>query len=225
VRRAVHDVVRSSGRWTGTVVSGSVAAFAAERLVVDPLGSLSSMTWILPVLLPLGGIGYLLAGLVFRRLRPVDSREIAPPSWVYSAIVGVGIGAAGLLLANVITFAGQLIGLEGEEQALVLELSRGGPLAVGTLVLLAVTVAPVGEELFFRGHVFRYLSVRAGTGIAYLASTVIFAVVHLNPSAFPAYLVAGGVLAWTYRRWRCLRIPMIAHATWNAISVGFLLLV
>jgi hypothetical protein len=222
--RTVTAVVRASSLWTGSVSSGAVWGFIVERAVSDPGDALSAATGLLPLFLALGGVSYIVAGAAFRRWRPVEGYEATPPPWCTSLALGITLGSGGLALAYTVTFIVRWLGLEVREQNAILELAQGTPLGMAALAFGAVALAPLGEELFFRGHVFRYLAANADSTVAYVVSALIFALMHLNPSGIPAYLVAGFVLAWAYQRWRSLRVPMIAHATWNTIGVAVLLL-
>ena len=55
-------------------------------------------------------------------------------------------------------------------------------LAKAFLVLLAVVIAPISEELFFRGVLFRTVRDRHGFWPAALASAIPFGLVHYVPS-------------------------------------------
>jgi membrane protease YdiL (CAAX protease family) len=55
-------------------------------------------------------------------------------------------------------------------------------LAAGALVLLAAVIAPISEEFFFRGVLFRTVRDRHGFWPAALASAIPFGLVHYVPS-------------------------------------------
>jgi hypothetical protein len=50
---------------------------------------------------------------------------------------------------------------------------------------------------------------------AVLASSVIFAAVHLAPKDFPQLLGLGLVLGFSYVRTRNLLTPLLVHSLWN----------
>ena len=95
-----------------------------------------------------------------------------------------------------------------------------------TLMLLTtVVLAPITEECFFRGLLFRGLYDRSPAA-AWVASVGLFSVVHVaafigrySPLAllasFIAYLPAGVVLCVTYRRSGGIIAPILAHAMLN----------
>ena len=92
-------------------------------------------------------------------------------------------------------------------------------LAVVTF-LLVVVVAPVVEEVFFRGFLFRALAQRLGFWVAATASAALFSVAHLDVAlAGPAFL-SGVVFAWVYWRAGSLWPAVLAHTSQNAIAFG-----
>jgi membrane protease YdiL (CAAX protease family) len=90
-------------------------------------------------------------------------------------------------------------------------------------VLATVVVAPVAEELFFRGVAFSAWSREYGVGRALLLSALLFAIIHASLVAFLPIFTLGLILALLYRRTGSLPASMALHATFNAISVGLAL--
>ena len=91
------------------------------------------------------------------------------------------------------------------------------------LAILAVAVAPIAEELFFRAFVFGGLAGRWGPWWAAGISALLFMAAHLEPLSFPPLFVLGLLLAWLYHRTRALWAPMLVHFANNSIAVGGLL--
>lgn len=89
--------------------------------------------------------------------------------------------------------------------------------------LLAVAVAPVSEELLFRGVVFSALS-RYGILLAAFASGLLFALPHLDPGSILPFTLVGAALAWVYYRHRSLVAAIHFHVLFNAVSYVLLLL-
>jgi CAAX protease family protein len=91
------------------------------------------------------------------------------------------------------------------------------PLTRTALALLAATVAPLCEEAAFRGFLLTALRTRHPVRHAIALSTVLFAVMHLDPVRLPALLVLGAVFGWLAWRSGSLWPPILAHATNNAL--------
>lgn len=98
------------------------------------------------------------------------------------------------------------------------------PHGIGLLVLaLLVTAvaAPVCEELFFRGMLFRLLEERTFLWVAVAISAVAFGLAHASPAInlalLPTFMYMGAVLALVYVRTGWLTNSMLLHGLNNAI--------
>ena len=92
------------------------------------------------------------------------------------------------------------------------------------LALLVVCVAPVVEELVFRGVLLSGLARRMHVGWAIVASAVIFGCVHLPDFKFawypvPALVLVGLAAGWLRVRSRSLWPSITLHATNNFVAV------
>jgi membrane protease YdiL (CAAX protease family) len=87
------------------------------------------------------------------------------------------------------------------------------------LVALAVPIAllaPVVEELLFRGLLYRYLRGRLGVVVAVVLSALIFGALHV---VIPPLVVMGIVLAIIAQRTGSIWPGIVVHATNNALVV------
>jgi len=98
------------------------------------------------------------------------------------------------------------------------------------LGVMSVLIAPLLEEWFFRGVLFRALGqafgARAGvlgTGLAVVVSAVLFALAHGEPLQFAGLALLGIVLAVLVVRTRRLVPSVITHASFNAVAFTALL--
>jgi membrane protease YdiL (CAAX protease family) len=95
----------------------------------------------------------------------------------------------------------------------------------GNFILAAIAmaiVAPVAEEVLFRGLIFRRLRSIIGSKNGFLISagisSVIFGLVHMNVlQGLYAFLI-GMFLCYVYEKTRNLVAPMLAHALANAVA-------
>jgi membrane protease YdiL (CAAX protease family) len=90
-------------------------------------------------------------------------------------------------------------------------------LAMAMAGVLAVIAAPLAEEIFFRGYLFRGL-LKWGWVPAAAISGLIFSAAHLSIGALIPFFVIGFLLAWLY--WRSGRIwdAIIFHLLFNLTS-------
>ncbi len=96
--------------------------------------------------------------------------------------------------------------------------------AVNLLLLgMAVVVAPVSEELFFRGVLLPALVRRMGLGAGVFLSSALFAAIHLHlPSFLPLLTLASGfALAYVYTG--SLWVPICMHSLFNGLNIALLM--
>jgi membrane protease YdiL (CAAX protease family) len=93
-------------------------------------------------------------------------------------------------------------------------------------IVLAVFVAPVAEELYFRGILFRSVRDRHGFWLGAIASGLIFGAVHYVPAPWQDFMLlqsimvfTGIALAWIYERRGNLVANIAAHMAFNAVGV------
>ena len=79
----------------------------------------------------------------------------------------------------------------------------------------AVVMAPLAEELLFRGFLFGFLRSRFGAPIALASTSALFALFHPQPEVFLPIFLVGAVLNWIYIRTGSLAHPIIFHALFN----------
>jgi len=86
-------------------------------------------------------------------------------------------------------------------------------------MLVAIFVAPVYEELLFRGILFPYLAKRAGLGGGMALVSLLFALLHFHlPSLVPLYLLSAA-LCLAYWRTGSLWTGIGMHALFNAVTI------
>ena len=90
------------------------------------------------------------------------------------------------------------------------------------IVLAAVVIAPIVEEIVFRGVLFNCISHRFGIVAGVVSTSLIFAVFHLNAVAFLVLFSLGVVLQILYVKTKSIFSCMIFHAVHNAVAMGIL---
>lgn len=86
-----------------------------------------------------------------------------------------------------------------------------------------IVVAPIAEELFFRGFIHQAFRKWRGVTQATLLSAFVFALAHFDPLLIAGIFPLGVVLAYVFEKRQSLGATMTAHATYNLI--GFILIV
>lgn len=180
----------------------------------------------------------LVAALLYARVGAwLDRREGMPPATTdfppppTSARVSARELALHLVLAVagswVLSLLMHLLGAPVAEQSRVLELTASGDLRRPELAILAfsaLALAPLAEELFFRGQLLRRTWRRGGPRAAYLASALLFAAFHGNLQGFVIYTWLALVFAHAYARTGRLSVAVAVHLGNNAVTLALLLL-
>lgn len=226
--------------WFGIV---PLAILTAQRLLADlqqwQLSSLGNLIYCIGGIVAVAVIIILARDHFARRLRGfgLNAKTIAKDFFI--AFVNL-LSVWPLLLAAVIltTFFGKLVWGQGfyleqhEELELITAYSQL-PLRV-LVIITAVVVAPVLEEMLFRGlfqtmirslieiRVLK-LEARYRPWLAILISSVLFAALHANIGHWPALFMLALCLGYSYEKSGSLFRPIFIHSLFNAIAITMVL--
>lgn len=142
-------------------------------------------------------------------------------------VVGVGVGVGGYLLVIGWVIIWTLFFGEPEpvEQMLLDDLGSSAFVVVLTYVAV-VLMAPVVEELIYRGVLFQAARRRLGLFGGVALSALVFTVVHVElfqpfqPVGLGGLLLLGAWLALMFHRSGSLTVPIVGHAVFNAINLS-----
>lgn len=153
---------------------------------------------------------------------------LRPPLDRATLVGGVVTFLAALPLVTLVSFVwlGLLArwGISTEKQEvmeLFLEARSSGLIYV--LVGFATLVAPIGEELVFRGMLFRYLRTRLPRTAALLLPSILFAAFHQNLAAFAPLAALAVIFSLAYERTGRIGTVIIAHGLFNLHTIALLL--
>ncbi len=91
------------------------------------------------------------------------------------------------------------------------------------VLVMAVVVTPVIEELYFRGYLFRGLLLHHKPWVAYGVSSLLFAVLHPPALVMVDVFCIGLILAYVVNKTKSLWPGIIIHMINNALVLGYLL--
>lgn len=140
---------------------------------------------------------------------------------VFGLLLGVLVFAANFVLSWAFERLGQR-----SNQSDLFPIIQGDPGGQTLVFLAGAILAPIVEEIFFRGYVFNAWLRRWGAPVAYVVSALIFAVPHLagitqgEVSLVVTIFVIGLLFAWGLHRSRSLVPAIVAHAMNNGISMA-----
>lgn len=125
-----------------------------------------------------------------------------------------------ILLMNLVAMLMQkFFGIVPSEQPTVEFLKHHPPLwQTALLGLAAVGMAPIAEEMLFRGVLYPFLKQRGFPRLALWGTATLFGCIHFNLGALIPLICLGLVWTWLYERTRNLLAPITAHVLFNAVN-------
>jgi uncharacterized protein len=173
----------------------------------------------------LAGLG---VTLLFLRIRRVPLRPLIGPVGPLgrNLATGTGLGLLAIIASTlVVSLLVALTGSEAAPEQVLTGRLMETPVELALAVMAAVILAPIAEELLFRGLLHRGLRRRVRIVPATALSSVLFAVVHVDvalsqPLALVGLTLVGVILAIAYERTGSLLVPVIIHAVHNAITIA-----
>lgn len=151
-----------------------------------------------------------------------------------AAVRAAGAGFVGYLAAmplllfytGVYQFALKAAGMDVQPQGVTMAFTLDDPLWVRAyLFVLAIALAPLLEEVLFRGMLLPLLLRRWGAGAAVVVVSVLFALIHFHvPSLVPLFVVAAAC-SLAYIATGSILVPVALHGIFNAVNLGLLMVI
>ncbi|MGC6455186.1 MAG: CPBP family intramembrane glutamic endopeptidase [Coraliomargaritaceae bacterium] len=113
--------------------------------------------------------------------------------------------------------------IQPQEAVLVFANSQS-PVALTLLAFFAIILAPIAEEVIFRGCIYRFLKSKLRPQAAMLLSAIVFGSIHGNLMAFVPLTFVGFLLAYTYEKERNLLVPIFYHGLFNLFTLSMTIL-
>lgn len=208
-------------------VAGLVLAVVLGSAAFTATGSTESLATLAGSLIGLW-LGYLGAAFMATRqpltaAAPAELRLRARP---IDLATGVAAGlVTSIVVVRVVYAILVLVGLvdTADLEALSDPAERVSSLATGAgwavLFVLVGIGAPVVEEIFYRGLLQPVLIQRLGPAPGIAVAALLFGAAHQQPLQFPALAVFGAILGWL--AWRSGRLgpSIVAHVTFNLLTL------
>ena len=187
-------------------------------------------------------VGYSLAPLGFSRPRGGFLAGIG-----VGVAVGVGAVVLSMFLTPISVLVLEQLGYSTRStiqqpfmEGLVGWVNESPGVAIPAIVLIVVLFGPAVEELVFRGAIFNGLY-RLGTlfstrsagkkppsktifALSALASSILFALLHLEPVLLPVLFILAITLCALFQRTGSLLPSFVAHATFNSVAAMLIIL-
>ena len=128
--------------------------------------------------------------------------------------IALGLGFCGMIIWGLFLFP---FGIQAQEP--IVPLFGDGKEALISVFVVGAILAPIIEELVFRGFLFAGLRKQYQLSTATVVSGAIFGAIHLQPFAFPPLFLLGVILALLYERTGSLWAPILMHFCVNALAL------
>ena len=204
----IHKEFRPISGWTLLLFMGAllvVGTSAALFLRSHPHGLIG----ILALFYAAGLMAVVLAVLPMGRDAP-PALALRGAGWRYAVF-----GALGTLVLSVTV---SWIGPEPEGMKQVMELAQNRGKLLSSLFAFAL-LAPMVEELVFRGLLYGWIEGRWGSTVALVVSSLTFAAAHYEPAHILLVLPLGFLFGWLRRRTNSLMPSMVSHIVNNGFAV------
>jgi membrane protease YdiL (CAAX protease family) len=180
---------------------------------LDPIGSWGIIT--------VAGNGLMFAALLaYKRLSHRDlfhsaRHSVASTVGVLALPILLLVPGLELVASTINSIVVKAFPMTPDEQAMFESMAAQSPVAM----LFSCILAPVLEEMLFRGIILRSFLHQYSRTSAILGSSLLFGIAHLNVYQFVAAFIGGIVLGWLYERTRSLWPCILLHAAGNAFAV------
>jgi membrane protease YdiL (CAAX protease family) len=161
----------------------------------------------------------------FRRMNPVRWLGLRWRQWPWVLLI-----APGTVVAMWVFFAGlqglgymdlmDRLGVQKVQETVAVFQSEKDPLLLGLMVFAAAIVAPVCEEVVFRGYLYPVAKRFAGPWAAALCTALMFSAAHGSMAALLPLFVFGLVLVVLYEFTGSLWAPVAVHFLFNSATVA-----
>lgn len=168
---------------------------------------------------------FMVVMIVWWRIKPVQWLGLRWRQWYHvfwigpSTVLGMWIMLAILQVSGYVKFMERLTGGNSTQDAVKLLRESTDDLAVGLMAFSAAIVAPIAEEIIFRGYLYPVAKKFSGPWIGMLFSSLVFAAGHGNvPLMLPLFLL-GMIMAYSYEKTGSILAPISIHFCFNSATV------
>ena len=206
---------RSSDNWIGVVL---LVLIDVGLLLLSRLGQRGAIaqSWILILV----QLVYLLPVVIIFAWRGIPWRALGFGGFDWGTLaIGCGllIGSYGIILIHNLILMALGVNTQGDEITQIFGLLEN-PV---WFFIVGALLAPLVEEIFFRGFLFQGFRARYGWVKSMLLSSAIFGLAHLDPASLIPTFILGNLLAYLYQRTNSIWPGVIVHILVNTFGLGF----
>lgn len=140
-----------------------------------------------------------------------------PSAWSASTAALAAFCALWPFVAVAFLVSAVLFGSDAQPHAVAqMMLDEPDPMMLAAMGLAVVVVAPIGEELFFRGFLHQLLRQHFGVFTAIVVTAALFSAVHMSPMFALVFFTLGAAFSLVFEWVGSLWAPIVLHGLWNA---------
>lgn len=209
-------------------VSAMFIGFSSARVFYNAFGEESAMAVFAPTIIM--QVCVVAAVLLFKKFADskfklffVVSRKAAVSFVLFSVLSVLAVlSLNSLIVQTYFIFEGEY---PPKQEVVDIFLSLGGGWKTVVAVFSVLVLAPLAEEMFFRGVLYRifkwaFSASRFGAIAAAVLSGVLFALIHADAYVFVPLALMGVFLCMAYEKGGSILSPILVHAAFNALNVG-----
>lgn len=199
------------------LVMTAVRAPSEAELVLDVGGMLTSIAFQLIC------AGIVTFFMIFR-IRPVQWLGLRWPEWRWVFLIAPGAVFTMWMFLGGLEVSGfmewiESLGVEAVQDSVKLLQTSTDPTIIGLMIFAAVIVAPLCEEIVFRGYLYPAAKKFVGPWAAGACSALVFAAAHGSLAALLPLFVFGCLLVFIYEKTGSLWAPVAVHFCFNGATV------
>jgi membrane protease YdiL (CAAX protease family) len=158
--------------------------------------------------------------LAIRRVNPLAAFGLLWPEWRKGLAIA---GTAWLAILPIVFLLqlvmGEVFGKDAAQETVLFFKDNPDILSRGALVFLAVVVAPLAEEIIFRGYIYGVMRRYGGKWVGMVLSSLIFALAHFHVPSIPGLFALAVALVLVYEKTGSLWATMAMHSAFNSLSI------
>jgi uncharacterized protein len=205
----------TTGQSTGTNPAPAAAALKTTDILENMAGSFIML-------------GIVLGFLLVRRMSPAELFGLRKVGLLKAGATGGLLVIAILPLLLIATMFMQLLLREKAREQEVVQIFREAAGAnqtwnVVALFVMAVVVAPIFEEVVFRGYLYGVFKRWAGSIASLVFTATLFAALHQSVTVLPSLVLLAIGLTIAYEWSGSLLVPIAMHASFNCVNLVMML--
>ncbi len=205
-----------------TLIILSLFDLSADAEQVELSSDISDVTWLSYVVsLVISAAIYVPLIVRWMFIPRMERRRISvfePFGWFLGVLIIMGTVNASMEALGIVEWVMQQTDSPELQESIVMLQTRDAGVVIYMLIA-AVLIAPVGEELLFRGFLYPVLKSGLGKWGAILLSSLMFGAIHMALVQTLVLSVFGVILCLAYERTKSIWLPILLHALFNGLTI------